>query len=165
MEQKEKIMPTHIVAAAGIVCNEKDEVLLVKTYNSGWVFPGGQVEEGENLIDAVKREILEESGIEVEVGELFCVASNTAKYPGHSGVKVIPTKVMLDFICRETGGEIRPSEENSETKWVPKDEVLSLIEAPAIIERYRAYLEYAGRPTYMEYITKPVFDLKLKIHI
>ena len=74
MENETWVMPTHIVAGAGIVTNEKDEVLLVKTYNSGWVFPGGQVEVGENVIDAVKREIMEEAGVEVEVGELFCIA-------------------------------------------------------------------------------------------
>lgn len=162
MENKSWVMPTHIVAGAGIVTNEKDEVLLVKTYNSGWVFPGGQVEIGENVIDAVKREIMEESGVEVEVCELFCIASNTKKYPGHSGVKEIPTKVMLDFICRAAGGTPRPSEENSESKFVPKEEVLSLIQTPAIVERYKAYLEYTGRPIYMEYVTKPVFEMKLK---
>lgn len=156
------VMPTHIVAGAGIVTNEKDEVLLVKTYNSGWVFPGGQVEVGENVIDAVKREIMEEAGVEVTVGELFCIASNTKKYPGYGGVKEIPTKVMLDFICRAVGGTPRPSDENSESRFVPKEEVLSMIQTPAIVERYKAYLEYTGRPIYMEYTTKPVFEMKLK---
>ena len=44
------VMPTHIVAAAGVVENENGEILLVRTYNGGWVFPGGQVEEGENVV-------------------------------------------------------------------------------------------------------------------
>lgn len=165
MENKEWVMPTHIIAGAGIVINDKDEVLMVKTYDSGWVFPGGQVEVGENVIDAVKREIMEEAGVDVEVGEVFCIASNTAKHPGYNGVKEVPTKIMLDFICKAKDGIPRPSEENSESMYVPKDKVLELIETPAIIERYKAYLEYTGRPTYMEYITRPTFELRLKRRI
>ena len=34
-----------------------------------------------HIVDAVKREIFEESGIEVEVGEVFCISSNTCTYP------------------------------------------------------------------------------------
>lgn len=162
MENKEWVMPTHIIAAAGIVLNDKDEVLMVKTYNAGWVFPGGQVEVGENVIDAVKREIMEEAGVDVEVGEVFCISSNTAKYQGYNGVKEVPTKIMLDFICKAKSGIPRPSDENSESKYVSKDEALDLIQAPAIVERYKAYLEYAGRPTYLEYVTRPTFQLKLK---
>lgn len=102
----EKILPTHIVAAAGVVLNEKNEVLLVNTYNDGWVLPGGEVEIGENLIEAVRREIREESGISVQVGELFCISSNTASYPGYGGVKTVPTKVILDFICQRQDGTL-----------------------------------------------------------
>lgn len=162
MENKEWVMPTHIIAGAGIVLNEKNEILMVKTHNAGWVFPGGQVEVGENVIDAVKREVMEEAGVDIEVGEVFCIASNTGKYPGYNGVKEVPTKIMLDFICKAKGGIPRPSDENSESAYFPKDKVLNLIQAPAIIERYKAFLEYAGRPTYMEYITKPEFELRLK---
>lgn len=60
------------------------------------------------------------------------------------------------------GGQARPSEENSETQWVKKEEVLSRITSPSIIERFKAYLEYSQRPVYMEYVTKPSFELKLK---
>ena len=98
MENKTWVMPTHIIAGAGIVTNENNEVLMVKTYNAGWVFPGGQVEVGENVIDAVKREIVEEAGIDIEVEEVFCISSNTGKHLGYNGVKEIPTKIMLDFI-------------------------------------------------------------------
>lgn len=158
----EWVMPTHIVAAAGVVTNEKDEVLLVKTYQRGWTFPGGQIEVGENLIDGVRREIMEESGIDAEVGEVFCISSNTKKYAGHSGVREVPTKVMLDFICRAVGGEARPSDENSETAWFTKEAALEAITTPAEHQRFLAYLEYSGRPTYLEYVTRPEFVLKLK---
>jgi len=93
------VMPTHIVAVGGIVEDSKGNILLVKTRNSGWVFPGGQVEIGENLTDALVREIKEESGIDVSVTKLIGVYSNTAIYKWYDGVTDVPTKVMLDFTC------------------------------------------------------------------
>lgn len=162
MDNATWVMPTHIIAAAGIVINDNDEILMVKTHRGGWVFPGGQVEVGENVIDAVKREVMEETGIDIEVGEVFCISSNTCTYPGYNGVKEVPTKIMLDFICRTKGGIPRPSDENSESAFFPRDKVQELITSPAIVERFKAYLEYEGRPIYMEYVTKPNFQLKLK---
>ncbi len=162
MDNTERVMPLHIIAAAGIVINERNEILMIKNNRRGWEFPGGQVEVGENLINAVKREIMEETGIDVEVGEVFCISSNTCKYPGYNGVKEVPTKIMLDFICHVKGGTPETSEENSETAFVPKDKVLDLIQTPAYIERYKAFLEYSGRPVYLEYVSKPEFQLKLK---
>ena len=162
MENTGFVMPTHIIAAAGIVINDKNEILMVKNDRAGWVFPGGQVEVGENVIDAVKREVMEETGVDIEVGEVFCISSNTCKYPGYNGVKEVPTKLMLDFICRAKDGVPRPSNENSESAYIPKDEVFQMIKAPAIIERFKAYLEYTGRPIYLEYVTRPSFQLKLK---
>lgn len=160
-----KIMPTHIVTVAGIIENKQQEILLVKNYHGGWVFPGGQVEVGENLVDALKREMLEESGIEIQIDNLFCISSNTCTYPGYDGVKMVPTKVMFDFIGKPIGGKIHTSEENSETKWVSRENVLEYIEAPAIIERYKTYLSYEKAVTYIEYVTKPKFEVKLKISI
>lgn len=165
MDKDVRVLPTHIIAAAGIVINEKDEVLMVKANHGGWVFPGGQVEVGENVIDAVKREVMEETGIEIEVGEVFCISSNTCKYPGYNGVKEVPTKIMLDFLCRAKGGIPRPSDENAESAFFSRDKARELITAPAVAERFKAYLEYAGRPVYMEYVTKPSFQLKLKREI
>ena len=162
MENAGWVMPTHIIAAAGIVLNGQGEVLLVRTHRDGWVFPGGQVEVGENVIDAVKREVMEETGVEIDVGELFCVSSNTGKHPGYNGVKEVPTKIVLDFICQAKGGVPRPSEENSESAYFPKDKILDLIQSPATRERYIAYEEYTGRPAYLEYVTRPDYQLKLK---
>jgi 8-oxo-dGTP pyrophosphatase MutT (NUDIX family) len=155
-------MPTHILAAAGVTENDKGEILLVKTQHGGWVFPGGQVEEGENVIDAVIRETIEESGIIVVVQTLFVISSNTGKNLWYDGITEVPTKLMLDFICKPVGGTLQTSEETSEVGWYPKEKVLDMITAPAIIERFKAYLEFDGNVKYLEYVTSPKFDLKFE---
>ncbi len=158
----DKTLPVHSVCAAGVVRNDKGEVLMIKNVRRGWEFPGGIIEAGENLIDGLKREIAEETGTDVEVGELFCVSSNTCHYPGYNGVKVIPEKVIFDFICTYKGGELTSSDENTETVFVPESEALSMITDPGYIERFKAYLEYSGRPVYMAYKNRPVFVPEMK---
>ncbi|GIP43036.1 NUDIX hydrolase [Paenibacillus sp. J45TS6] len=153
-------MPTHIVAAGGIVEDENEQILLVKTFHGGWVFPGGQVEVGENLMDGLRREVEEESGISTQVMQLIGVYSNTGIYKWHDGITDVPTKVMFDFICKPVGGELRTSDETSEVKWVKKDKVLDYITSGAIRARYEVYLEYKGTVRYMEYVTKPDFIVK-----
>ena len=159
----ERIMPTHIVAVGSVVVRDDGRILLVKnSYRGIWEYPGGQVEVGENLIEALQREIREESGIEVEVGELFCISSNTCKYSGYYGVKEIPTKVMMDFICKPVGGTEQTSDETSDVGWFTPEEARDMIAAPALKERFEAFLTYQGRPTYLSYVTKPTFSLNHK---
>ena len=156
-----KQFPTHIVAVDGIIENKNNEILLVRNRDKDvWTTPGGQVEIGENLIDALKREIMEESGVEVTVDKLICVSSNTAVNPGFNGYGIIPTKVMFGFTCTYLSGELCTSDETSESKWVAKETVLEYIKEPNLIERYKAYLTYDGSIRYLEYVTKPEYLLK-----
>lgn len=156
-------MPLHIVATLGFVENDEGKILIVKERRTGkWVFPGGQVEVGENLMDGLIREVKEESGIDVEVSDLTTIYSNTGTYEGHSGVKIVPTKVMFDFICYPVGGELTTSDETSDSRWVSKEKVLDMVSSPALRTRYQAYLDYNGSINYMDYITRPEFELKLK---
>ena len=154
--------PTHIVAVGGLIENDRGEVLLVKTHHRGWEFPGGQVEVGETLVDALVREVREESGIEITVLSLVGVYSNTATYKGPDGVTEVPSKVMLDFTGRAVGGTLGTSDETAASGWFPKNEVLSLLSAPAIQTRYRAYLDGSGTPVYMAYRSRPTFSLLLE---
>ncbi|MFS0614318.1 NUDIX hydrolase [Lederbergia ruris] len=155
-------MPTHIVAAGGIVEDDQGNILLVKTHHGGWVYPGGQVEVGENVIDAVTREVKEESGIDITVSYLIGVYSNTGTYKWYDGVTDVPTKVMFDFVCKPVGGELATSEETSDSRWVAKEKVLDMIETPAIRIRFQEYLNFDGSVQYMDYVTKPAFELKMK---
>lgn len=152
--------PTHIVAVGGIVEDGEGNILLVKTRDGGWVYPGGQVEVGENLIDALIREIKEESGIEATVSHLIGVFSNTGIHKWYDGVTDVPTKVMFDFACKPLGGELAVSEETTDSRWIAKDKVLDFVTAPAIRTRYQVYLEFSGTVNYLDYVTKPEFILK-----
>lgn len=153
-------MPTHIVAVGGFVENSEGKILLVKTHHRGWEFPGGQVEVGENLIDALVREIKEESGIDVEVSQLISIYSNTGVYQWGDGVTTVPTKVMFDFSCKPVGGNLATSEETSDVQWVEKDKVLDMISRQASRIRFQAYLNFDGTISYKEYVTRPKFKIK-----
>lgn len=153
--------PTHIVATGGFVEDGQGNILLVKTRDGGWVYPGGQVEVGENLIDGLVREIKEESGIDVSVGGLVGVYSNTGIQKWYDGVTDVPTQVGFDFVCQPIGGELLSfSEETTDSRWVAKDRVLDLITQPSVRFRYQAYLEFNGAVNYADYVNKPEFTIK-----
>lgn len=157
--------PTHIVSAGGFVEDSEGNILLVKTRDGGWVFPGGQVEAGENIMDALVREIKEESGINTMMSYLVGVYSNTGFFKWYDGVTDVPTQVIFDFVCKPVGGQLAVSEETTESRWVAKGQVLDFITHPAIRTRYQAYLNFNGEVNYMEYVTYPQFTIKQQIGI
>jgi 8-oxo-dGTP diphosphatase len=80
--------------------------------NDAWVQPGGIVELGEDPRDAVRREILEETGIQAEPEILTGVYKNMER-----GV------VSLVFRCRPVGGEPRRTDEAREVAWLTPTEI------------------------------------------
>lgn len=60
--------PKHTVSVSALLMNEHDEVLLVRTHwrSDTWEMPGGNVDEGEPLDQAVCREFLEETGVVIQ---------------------------------------------------------------------------------------------------
>ena len=97
-------IPRQIVAVAGLVGNSQDEILLVRHPRRGWEIPGGQVEEGENLVHALKREVKEEAGVDIGVGELAGIYTKISS----------PALLILCSVCEYVYGKLKPSSESPE---------------------------------------------------
>jgi mutator protein MutT len=85
-----------------------------------WEFPGGSVEFGERMSDTLKREMREEFGIEIEVGEMLDVVDHILPSEGQHWVSP-------SFICKIASGEprIMEPEKCSDIGWFSMDEIPS----------------------------------------
>ena len=106
--------PRHIVAASALVRNDEGQILIVRSHNRGWEIPGGQIEIGETLIDGLKREVMEESGVHVEIGRLAAVRTNLTS-----------SIVIFCFEARYLDGELGPSDETPEVRWASSEQLLT----------------------------------------
>ena len=125
---------THFVSVAGLVVNDNDEILLVKSPRRGWEYPGGMVEPGETFKDALLREVKEESGIDVEVIGFIGLCKNVEK-----------DVVNIDFACKAVGGQPTTSDESSEVMWVKREDALGMVTFPLTKKRLENMLSESGK--------------------
>jgi 8-oxo-dGTP diphosphatase len=106
-------LPRHSVSAGGAVIREDGRMLAIKRADNGeWVLPGGIVELDEDPRDTVRREVLEETGVTVELDRLTGVYKNM-----RLGV------VSLVFRCRPLSGVVQPTAEATEAAWLDSAQV------------------------------------------
>jgi 8-oxo-dGTP diphosphatase len=137
--------PRHTVVVSCLVRNANGEVLLVRHHKRGWEIPQGRVEEGESLLDALHREVREETGVEIEPGPLAAVWSKLST----------PPAVIFTFVAGYTSGELLASDECPEVGWFAGDEALALVTHPVNRDRLRVLLDFAGAIIYRSYLAKP----------
>lgn len=112
------------VVGVGALIYEGDRILLVERGREPlagfWSLPGGGVEAGERLEDAVVREVLEETGLHVTADALATVFE-----------RIMPDResrceyhyVLIDFYCTIIGGEICAGDDSSDVRWFRIDEL------------------------------------------
>ena len=119
----------HKVSVAALVTNEEGKILLVNSPWRGWEYPGGLIEPGESFETALKREVREESGVEIEITGFVGICKNLER-----------NIVNIDFTARYLSGELTPSEESTEVIWVTPEEALDMITFPLTKKRLKQML-------------------------
>lgn len=137
--------PQHIVVVSSLVRNARNQALLVRHHKRGWELPQGRVEEGESLMEALHREVLEETGVTIEPGPLVCVWSKLSP----------PSALIFTFASRYRSGEPTPCDECPELAWFTPSEALARVTHPVNHDRLRVLLDFEGITLYCAYDTNP----------
>lgn len=119
--------PAKPILGVGALVFDRDLVLLVQRGNEPlkgwWSLPGGAVEAGERVEDAVCREVLEETNLEVSVvrfGEIF-----ERIMPDEAG-EIEYHYVLLDYVCEVRGGSLRAGSDSADVRWFSPEELIEL---------------------------------------
>ncbi|MBO4887487.1 MAG: NUDIX hydrolase [Firmicutes bacterium] len=151
----ERTLPVHLLAASGLVYDENKKILLLHS-KRGWEFPGGVIEQGETVIDGLKREILEETGYEAEPYVFTGVYQNLARKEGYGPLQgfELPPITNFCFLCRVVGGESHTSEESDAIQWVSEEEARRLVTFPTYDKRLFNMLSFHNQTVWSSYYFK-----------
>jgi len=119
--------PERPIIGVGAVIIREDRVLLVRRatepLKGEWSVPGGVLELGEKLRDGIRREVLEETGLEVEPGEVLDVFDSI--FRDEQG-RTQYHYVLIDYLCRLLLGEAKAGSDVSEVRWVQEVELAAM---------------------------------------
>ena len=138
--------PILMVGAGIFVLDKQDRLLLMKRSDNGcWGFPGGSTEPGEVVEEAAKRETFEEVNLTIHEMSLSGVFSGPElyyKYP--NGDEVYNVTIM--FLSRDWSGEVKLNHEHTEWGWFSATEIPENVSPPIrpIMERFKSAFSKPG---------------------
>jgi 8-oxo-dGTP diphosphatase len=125
----------HVPCVGAVVHDDEHRLLVVRRGHAPsagrWSLPGGRVEAGETDAEAVRREVREETGLDVLVGRRV----GTVERDGPDGV----VYDIRDYACSVTGGRLRPGDDASEVRWVRRRELLTLDTTDGLVDTLDAW--------------------------
>lgn len=115
--------PDHPLVGVGGVVIHRDRVLLIRRggepLKGEWSIPGGLLEVGEELSAAARRELKEETGLDIEPVEIIEVFDRIFR----RSRRVRYHFVIVDYVCRLKGGRLRPASDVLEACWVRREDL------------------------------------------
>jgi 8-oxo-dGTP diphosphatase len=134
--------PERPIVGVGAVVIDGGQVLLVRRghepLKGEWSLPGGAVDVGETLEAAVAREVLEETGVEVEVGPMIDVLDSIRVDPdGRARYHF----VLIDYLCRPTGGTLCCATDAADATWAAVDDLSRFALAEATLSMIEKAVE------------------------
>jgi len=138
--------PERPIVGVGAVIVQADRAVLVRRGGEPlageWSVPGGALELGETLRAGTEREALEETGLVVEAGEVLEVFDSiTRDAAGREQYHF----VLIDFLCRVHGGELRAGGDALEARWVAPEELAELRLRDSIADVVRKGLSLSAK--------------------
>ena len=119
--------PESPLVGVGAVIVKENRVLLIRRGTppllGEWSLPGGVLECGETLREAVAREAREETGLAVEPGEMLGVYERVIR---DDEGRVRYHYVLIDFLCRPAGGDLKAGSDAADVRWFTRDELPAL---------------------------------------
>ena len=119
--------PESPLVGVGAVIVKENRVLLIRRGTppllGEWSLPGGVLECGETLREAVAREAREETGLAVEPGEMLGVYERVIR---DDEGRVRYHYVLIDFLCRAAGGDLKAGSDAADVRWFTLDELPAL---------------------------------------
>jgi 8-oxo-dGTP diphosphatase len=116
--------PEAPIVGVGAVIFHENQVLLIQRgqepLKGEWSLPGGALELGETLQQGIRREVLEETGLEIEPQQIIEIFDRIVR--DESGA-VRFHYVLVDFLCRVTGGRLCCATDAADARWLRREEL------------------------------------------